>query len=124
MIDITLLLKKISKTKEVFLQNLIDVIKKYCDNIKLVEPDSKEAKQLNDNNVLALTNEKERSILAYPTEISLFFGISDIVPKYFYVKNELIFKRLIQDMLVEGYSTNNLEILINFMETKVSALND
>ena len=44
----------------------------------------------------------------------MLYAISDIVPKYFYIKNDVIFKKLIQDMLVEGYNTNNLEILINF----------
>ena len=106
--------KRIVRTRDEFLSEIVEIIDKYLDNVKVVEPESNGANLLVKNNVLALTNEKERSLLAYPTEISLLYGISDIVPKYFYVKNELIFKRLIQDMLVEGYNTNNLEILINF----------
>ena len=106
--------KRVVRTKDEFLTETVDIINKYLDNVKVVEPESSGAELLVKNNVLALTNEKERSLLAYPTEISLLYGISDIVPKYFYVKNEVIFKRLIQDMLVEGYNTNNLEILINF----------
>lgn len=106
--------KRIVRSRDEFLTETVDIINKYLDNVKVVEPESGAAKLLVKNNVLALTNEKERSLLAYPTEISLLYGISDIVPKYFYVKNEVIFKRLIQDMLVEGYNTNNLEILINF----------
>ena len=106
--------KRIVRTRDEFLTEIVEIIDKYLDNVKVVEPESNGANLLIKNNVLALTNEKERSLLAYPTEVSLLYGISDIVPKYFYVKNELIFKRLIQDMLVEGYNTNNLEILINF----------
>lgn len=106
--------KRVVRSRDEFLTEIVDIINKYLDNVKVVEPESAGAKLLVKNNVLALTNEKERSLLAYPTEISLLYGISDIVPKYFYVKNEVIFKRLIQDMLVEGYNTNNLEILINF----------
>ena len=106
--------KRVVKPKDDFLAEIVESINKYLDNVKVVEPESAGANLLVKNNVLALTNEKERSLLAYPTEVSLLYGISDIVPKYFYVKNELIFKRLIQDMLVEGYNTNNLEILINF----------
>lgn len=106
--------KRVVGTRDDFLTEIVDIINKYLDNVKVVEPESNGAKLLKKNNVLALTNEKERSLLAYPTEISLLYGISDIVPKYFYVKNEVIFKRLIQEMLVEGYNTNNLEILINF----------
>lgn len=106
--------KRVVRNRDEFLTEIVETINKYLDNVKVVEPESNGANLLKKNKVLALTNEKERSLLAYPTEISLLYGISDIVPKYFYIKNELIFKRLIQDMLVEGYNTNNLEILINF----------
>ena len=107
-------IKRVVRSKEDFLTEIVDTIKKDCENVKVVEPESKGAELLARHKVLALTNEKERSLLAYPTEISLLYGISDIKPKYFYIKNDLIFKKLLQDMLVEGYNTNNLEILINF----------
>lgn len=106
--------KRIVRTKEEFLTELVDTISRYCDNIKVIEPDSKSVELLEKHKVLALTNEKERSLLSYPTENALLYGISDIVPKYFYIKDDVIFKKLIQDMLVEGYNTNNLEILVNF----------
>ena len=108
------IIKRVVRTKEDFLTEIVDTISKDCENVKVVEPDSKGAELLAKHKVLALTNEKERSLLSYPTEISLLYGISDIKPKFFYVKNDLIFKKLLQDMLVEGYNTNNLEILINF----------
>lgn len=107
-------IKRVVRKKEEFLTELVETISKYCDNVKIVEPDSKGAEILQKNKVLALTNEKERSLLAYPTENALLYAISDIAPKYFYIKNEVIFKKTIQDMLVEGYNTNNLEILVNF----------
>lgn len=106
--------KRVVRTKNEFLTELVDTINKNCDNLKTVQPDTKDAELLEKYKVLALTNEKERSLLAYPTEISLLYGISDIKPKYFYIKSERIFKKLLQDMLVEGYNTNNLEILANF----------
>ena len=106
--------KNINKTKEEFLEKIIDTIKKYCDNIKLVEPDSKDAKILKDNNVLALTNERERSILSYPTEIALLYAISDVLPKYFYIPENFILKNSFQNMLVNGYNQNNVEVLSDF----------
>ena len=106
--------KGIDKTKEEFLEELIDIIKKYCDNIKLVEPDTEEAKIIKENNLLALTNEKERSILSYPTEIALLYSISDVLPKYFYISDKFLFKNAFQNMLVNGYNQNNLEILTDF----------
>lgn len=107
-------IKRVVRNRDDFLEEIVDTISKNCENIKVVEPDSNGAELLLKHKVLALTNEKERSLLAYPTEISLLYGISDIKPKYFYIRNDLIFKKLLQDMLVEGYNTNNLEILINF----------
>ena len=92
----------------------MQTIKDYCDNIKTVEPDSNQAKMLIEHNVKALTNEKERSILVYPTEMAFLYAVSDITPKYFYIKNGFIYKRLFQNMLVDGYVLNNIEILNNF----------
>lgn len=107
-------IKNIEKTKEEFLSELVEYIKKYCDNIKLIEPNSKDSEILKKNNLLALTNEKERSILAYPTEIALFYGISDVIPKYFYISDKFKFKTSMQWLLVNGYNENNLEILSDF----------
>lgn len=106
--------KKIYKTQDEYLQEIIEAIKKYCDNIKLIEPDSKDAKILKDNNLLAVTNEKERSILSYPTEIALLYAISDVIPKYFYVPDTFALKNAFQQLLVNGYNENNLELLSDF----------
>lgn len=107
-------IKHINKTKEEVLQEIIDIIRDYCDNIKIVEPNSKEAEIIKNNNVFAMTNTKERSILAYPTEISLLYAIIDILPKYFYVENSFLFKNAMQTVLVNGINQNILEILSDF----------
>ena len=75
--------KRCVRSKEDFLNEIIEVIRLYCDNIKTVEPDSDQAKMLIKNKVKAVTNENERSILSYPTEQALLYAISDISPKYF-----------------------------------------
>ena len=107
-------IKDIEKTKEEFLSELLEYIKRYCDNIKLIEPDSKDAQILKENNLLALTNERERSILSYPTEAALLYAISDVIPKYFYIPDSFIYKSALQQLLVNGYNENNLEILSDF----------
>ena len=101
-------------TKEQFLDNILDIIKKYCDNIKTVEPESSQATLLEENNVEAVTNTKERSILTYPTEQAMLYAISDIEPKYFFIKKDFVFKNVLQKVLVEGYKQNTIEILKNF----------
>ena len=61
-------IKRVVRKREDFLNEIISSIKNYCDNIKAVQPDKSEANILKENNLLALTNEKERSILTFPTE--------------------------------------------------------
>ena len=108
------LVKRSVRSKEDFLNEIIEVIRLYCDNIKSVEPDSDQAKMLIKNKVKAVTNEKERSILTYPTEPALLYAISDISPKYFFINQDFSLKREIQNALVNGYIHNNMEILTDF----------
>ncbi len=107
-------IKRYVRKKEDFLNEIIEVIRLYCDNIKLVDPDSDEAAILSKHKLPALTNEDERSILAYSTEIALLYAISDISPKYFYINEDFLLKDVFQNILVDGYNLNNVEILQNF----------
>ena len=106
--------KKWVRNKEEFFSEIVEVIRLYCDNIKTVEPDSDQAKMLIRNNIRALTNENERSILTYPTEMDLLYAVSDISPKYFFINEEFLLKNLLQQSLVNGYNMNNVEILKDF----------
>ena len=99
-------------SKDDFLNLILDSIKKYCDNINFQEPD--ENGILRKNNVLAVTNEKERSILCYPTENSLLYAIADIMPKYFYVPENFEYKDSFQRLLVNGYNLDIYEVLSDF----------
>lgn len=108
------IVKKGVRTKEDFLNEIIETIRLYCDNVKTVEPDSDQAKSLKKHCVKALTNTKERSILCYPTEIALLYAISDISPKYFYMNSNILIKNRFQNALVNGYIYNNVEILRDF----------
>lgn len=91
--------KRCVRSKEDFLNEIVETIRLYCDNVKTVEPDSNQAKLLINHNVKAVTNEKERSILAYPTELSFLYAISEISPKYFYMEEEFLLKRLFKILL-------------------------
>lgn len=106
--------KRDVKTKDEFLVELIYNIQNYCEHIKLVEPNSEKAVLLKEYNVPALTNEKEKSILSLPTEMSILYAISDITPKYFYIEENYTLRKQLQYMLVDGSNQNNIEILKNF----------
>ena len=69
---------------------------------------------LEKNNILAVTNERERSALVYASEASLLYAIADIEPKYFYISSKFVFKNTFQRMLVSGYIQNTVEVLSNF----------
>ena len=101
-------------TKEKFLDNILFVIKNYCDHIKIVEPESSQATLLVEHNVDAVTNTKERSILSYSTEQAMLYAITDIEPKYFYMKNDFVFKKTFQKLLVKAYEQSTTQILKNF----------
>ena len=102
------------KSKDEVLTSIIDIINIYCNEIKLCDPNTPDANILKKHNVLAVSNEKGKSIISYPTEIALLYALSDMRPKYFYIKQDNVFKDVIQKMLVEGYNQNNVEILKNF----------
>lgn len=103
-----------SISKDEFLSNILNIVQKYCDHIKTVEPDSAQAELLIKHKVDAVTNEKERSILVYPTEQAMLYAICDIEPKYFFVKKDFLLKNVLQKVLVSGYKQNTVEILENF----------
>ena len=106
--------KVYSLEKDDFFNNILNVIKNYCDNIKTVEPNSAEAELLKQHNVDALTNSRERRMRVYPTEQSMLYAVCDIEPKYFYIKDDFIFKNVFQRILVDGYKQNTMEVLKNF----------
>lgn len=108
------IVKKGVRSKEDFLNEIIETIRLYCDNVKTAEPGSEQAKMLKKYYLKSLTNTEERSILCYPTEIALLYAISDISPKYFYMDSNLLVKNRFQHALVNGYTYNNIEILRDF----------
>lgn len=106
--------KRVVRDKTDFVEDILNVIQKYCDNIKVVKPDSDQANLLEKNNILAVTNERERSALVYASEASLLYAIADIEPKYFYISPKFIFKNIMQRILVSGYILNTTEVLTSF----------
>ncbi len=106
--------KRCVKSKEEFLNELIETVRLYCDNIQIAKPDSDQAKMLIKNDVLAVTNERERSILSYQTDIAILYAISDISPKYYYISQDFLLGRSLQNVLVDGFNINNIEVLRDF----------
>ena len=79
-------IKRNNLSKSDFIENIIiKPIRENCNYIYLVNPKDEERKILEKQNVIAMTNEAEKTIYAYPTEMALLYGLSDIRPKYFFI---------------------------------------
>ena len=109
-------IKRNNLSKSDFIENIIiKPIRENCNYIYLVNPKDEERKILEKQNVIAMTNEAEKTIYAYPTEMALLYGLSDIRPKYFFIGSKYNYiKNLMQEMLVEGTNLNNTEVIRNF----------
>ena len=103
--------KQVTKTSNDVLFDINKTVENYCDFIQLAEPNDG---ILEKNKVLGLTNLQERSIFSYPTESALLYSILSIMPKYYYIKEQYVFKNLMQQALVDGYISNTMEIIQDF----------
>ena len=108
-------IKMTSVNKSEFLEEIIGDIDLYCNQIYLLDPKKKEIQELKRKNTLALTDEREKKIYSYPTEVALLYGIVDIKPKYFFIHNKYNYiKDVFQKVLVEGSNLNKTEVIRNF----------
>lgn len=109
-------IKRNTLSKNEFIENIIiKAISDNCKYIYLVDPKNEEKDILDKQNVIAMTNEVEKKIYAYPTEVALLYGLSDIRPKYFFIGSKYNYiKQPFQEMLVEGTNLNNTEVIRNF----------
>ncbi len=97
--------------------NKIDVIKENLFTINKedlgktgVKPIIKEKKEKQKR----IIDEKNKTILTQLSPIELYNSIAEIQPKYFYVKEEYLFKDILQNMLAKGASINTTEIMRDF----------
>lgn len=108
-------IKGVSQKQSEFIDEIIEIVSEYCKFIFLIDPKKEEVQLLKKENVLALTDEKEKRIYAYPTEQAILYGIMDIKPKYFYIPNNYYYiKKQLQKLLVEGTILNSTEVVRNF----------
>lgn len=108
-------IKGIFQKQNEFIDEIIQIVSDNCKYIFLIDPKKEEVKLLKKENVLALTDEREQRIYAYPTEQAILYGILDIKPKYFYIpKSYYYLKKQFQKILVEGTILNSTEVIRNF----------
>ena len=102
------------KTKDEFLEDIINTIDKKCKVIKLVEPSSTEGSKMKKNNEEAVL-ENETNLVCFPTEKSLLVGITMIMNINFDVRSSYrMIGEVIKDFLNLSYMVNIQECFYNF----------
>lgn len=108
-------IKMVHVSKSEFLEEIIKDIDEYCNFIYLLDPKREEIQSLKSQDTLALTEEREKKVYSYPTEVALLYGIADIKPKYFFIHEKYDYiKNVFQKLLAEGSNLNRTEVIRNF----------
>lgn len=97
--------------------NNIEVIKENIFDIKKddlgktgIRPVEKQKKEIVERKV----NEQKKSIIVQLSPLELYTAIVEVQPKYFYIKDEYVFKEVFQNILEEGAILNAVELLRDF----------
>ena len=108
-------IKGVFEKQNDFIDSVIKIVSDNCNQLLLVDPKQEEIKAMKEKNVLALTDEKNKKMYVYPTELAILYGLIDIKPKYYYVPRKYYFiKNELQNILVQGTVLNYTEVIRNF----------
>lgn len=101
------------ETKEEFIQNIINIIQKNCDEIKLVKPNSEESKIIGNRTFLVEKNKKR--IICYNIERKLLYCISKVSKKEKIIKDEyFLVNHTLSNLINVGNNINTVESLRDF----------
>lgn len=113
--------------KDVIISNFLKIIEENVDSIEIIKestfdikhedlgktgikPIEKQEKEL----IKPIVDEKNKKILTHLSPLYLYTSLMQIQPKYFYIKDEYIFKNNFQNILEEGSILNSIEMLRDF----------
>ena len=101
------------QTKEEFMQNIINIIQKECDEIKLVKPYSEESQIIGSKTFLVEKNKKR--IICHNVERKLLYCISKINKKDKIIKDKyFVINETLSNLINTGNNINNVEPLRDF----------
>ncbi len=101
------------ETKEKIIEDIINIIKNNCDEIKLVKPNSEEGKILGNRTILVEKNKKR--IMCYYMERKLLYCISKIAKRDKIIKEKyFLINKTLSDMINVGNNINMVEPLRDF----------
>lgn len=101
------------ETKEEFIQNIINMIQRNCNEIKLVKPNSEESKIIGKRTFLVEKNKKR--IICYNIERKLLYCISKVSKKDKIIKDDyFLINETLSNLINVGNNINTVEPLRDF----------
>ena len=114
-----------AEEKNIYIEKILDIIRKECDEIKIVTPQTVRSRPLEDENAICITDEERGSILVYANELDLLYSlfemdykcknkywkqievnpIIDSVQSFYRIANGIDQSEIIRDF--DGWSWNN-----------------
>ena len=100
-------------SKEEFIQNIINIIKNDCDDIKLIKPNSPDVSILGKKTFIVEKNKKR--IICYPIERKLLYCLAKISKNEKIVKKDyFLIEKTLSDLINVGNSINTVEPIRDF----------
>ena len=107
--------KRVSKEKNEFMEQLIKIIEKDCKKIEIVEPNSGKGRVLKKYNLHSISDLAYKKIVTYPVEADVLYAIADLERKYFYIPEEQYLEnKVFEKMLKMGYCMDIKELVRDF----------
>lgn len=101
------------EAKEEYIYNLLEIIKEYCDSIKIINM-SDEKNKIPDNRTYIINKEK-KEIIAYPIERKILYAIAKIEKKEKIIKEDYyIIDKTLSELINVGNNINMVEPLRDF----------
>ena len=67
-----------AEEKNIYIEKILDIIRKECDEIKIVTPQTVRSRPLEDENSICITDEERGSILVYANELDLLYSLFEM----------------------------------------------
>ena len=105
--------KGLSKTKNEFVEEIIEIIKNDCEKIELIKPLDKNYSEISNTKEKCIVNKKEKKIVSVYNEQVLLYAIFKLSDNKYKFKNEIL-RVSLSDLLDNGKNINNKEVIRDF----------
>lgn len=119
--------KVYAKPRGEFIENILHIIRNYCNEIKLVKPIDEEFKEFKNKKEKCIVDNKNKSIICEYNEQSLLYSIFKLDDSSYKFEDDYIGKAL-NEMFLKGKNINAKEVIRDFdgwaWNTNISSIED